>query len=156
MAPRTTRWIERIGLLAVIVSLGLLVAELRQTNAAIRGAAYQDLADGYRDVMILLADDPARMEVLRRWWSEPTGDTLTTQESLQVHAILMAIFRNHESTHRQLSVGLIEEDEAVAFFGDRFIGSDAFLVWWGDNKRRYSTDFVQFLEETILPRHSGS
>ena len=141
MAPRTTRWIERIGLLAVIVSLGLLVAELRQTNAAIRGAAYQDLADGYRDVMILLADDPARMEVLRRWWSEPTGDTLTTQESLQVHAILMAIFRNHDSTHRQLSVSLIEENEAVAFFGLRFIGSATFLLLWGLQRTRYFSVF---------------
>ncbi len=84
-------------------------AELRQTNSAIRGAAYQSLRDGYREFQIMMAEDVERIETFRRWWSEPLGDTLTTQALLQVHAVLLAIMRNFESTRRQLSVGLITQ-----------------------------------------------
>ncbi len=45
-------------------------AELRHTNSAIRGAAYQDLADGYREFQIIMAEDVERVETFRRWWSE--------------------------------------------------------------------------------------
>ena len=146
---------ERVGLIGLIISLVFVAAELRQTNAAIRGAAYQGLADGYRDVQIMMSEDRDRIEVFRRWWTEPPGDSLTAREELQVHSILLAIFRNFESTQRQLSVGLISEAEATAFFGFNFIGSQAFARWWRDNKRRYSDDFVEFMEESILPGRNG-
>ena len=120
-------------------------------SAAPSGAAYQGLADGYRDFQMLLAEDPERFEIFRRWWSEPTGDTLTAREDLQVHGILLALFRNFESTQRQLRVGLISEEDAIAFFGFSFVRSRAFARWWSEHKGRYSGDFVRFMEESILP-----
>ena len=71
-------WFERLGLIGVIASLILVAAELRQTNAAIYGATYQDLADGFRDLTTMMAEDPTRMATWRRWWDGPPGDTLST------------------------------------------------------------------------------
>jgi len=73
------------------------------------------------------------MAAWRRWWTEPPGDTLNALEDLQVHALLTAYFSNYESVHRQMKVGLISEEDALAFFGASFLGTPAFHRWWEEN-----------------------
>lgn len=145
------RWVETLTQIGVIVSLVLVALELRQTNAAIYGAAYQDLQDGFRDLTTMMAEDPERMEVWRRWWTEAPGDTLTRQEELQVHATLVAFFHNYESVHRQMRAGLITEDDAIAFFGSSYLGTPAFGRWWDQNTQRFSDDFVTYIEDVVVP-----
>lgn len=149
------RWVERAGLVGLIVSLVFVWAELRQTNAAIRGAAYQGLSEGYTNVQTMMSEDTERLAVFRRWWSEPPGDTLTGRDPLQVHSIVLAVLRNFENTQRQLSVGLISEEEAYAFLGFSFVGSPAFARWWSNNEMRYSEEFIEFMEAEMLGRKEG-
>ncbi len=140
------RVFETIGVLAVVLSLVFVGAELRQNTVAVRATALNDLATGSRDWVLAIASNPELAAVMADWLA---GEDLGRVEGLMARSTVIALVRNVENVYLLVEAGAVDESALVSYgfsgSGGPF-DSPLFADWWARNKHNYNPQFVLAFE----------
>ena len=136
---------ELIGITAVVISLLLVVMELRQTQSAISAAAHSDRT--IRNFEILrFAVEQNYHEIKRLQQSDAN---LTTKQQQVLNVYLQMSLRHFEDLHYQHSIGTISDETWKANREGLLVtlASNEFIHNWNSTRRFYRPSFVAVVEE---------
>ena len=146
---RASLWVEIVGVVAIIVSLGLVAVEIRQNTDAISAQAVLALNDGINETNLLVTSDVGFAELLMR--ADAAGERgLTSTEIARLERWTMARANVYESAYEFHRKGILDSNryaschEATCAMATH-PGEGAVLSKW---KPFYDPDFVGYLEST--------
>jgi len=144
MIERLRTVAELIGILAVVLSLLLVVYELRQTQASISAAASSERADRLISLYQYNADH-AFGEIREK---QRKGEPLSPSELSAVRNSFRAAMRHFEDLHYQHQIGVTDEETWRAnLAGLRFVvGAPEFGTVWPEEKLQFRASFVLLVE----------
>ena len=90
------RWVTLAANLAVLVGIGLVIAELSQNRAAIRAQTRDNIASEIVTLMSQVAGDPTLSEIIRK---VDEGRPLDSAEAFQFMHRTIAMYRYWEKVH---------------------------------------------------------
>jgi len=133
---------------AVVISLAILIAEVRGNTEAVIATNRQSTASRVEQIALTVATDPVLAELLN---SEP--NELDSADSTRVAAFYVAILRSTEETFLQYSEGRLDED----YFLNRLHAMLPFLqsrqgqaIWRRSSDRSfYDSRFVDRVNEIL-------
>ena len=103
---------EIISGVAIVVTLIVLVIEVRDNTDAMRAATRESLAERVERITMQVATDADFSEILARGTAfastEPLGE-LTLAETVQLRAFISALLRNSEEAYFQMMEGRLDE-----------------------------------------------
>jgi hypothetical protein len=102
---------QSLSLLAnfgVIVGIALLVIELSQTNAAIRGATYQAHAEAVEEWDKFLAQSEILTETIIRY-QDSDFSALSSADQFRLFQLSLASFNRIQNLYRQYELGLVDQ-----------------------------------------------
>ena len=114
---------------AIVVTLDILLIEVRGNTAAIQAATYQNVADSITIGLSLRGEDP---DVVRVWEAGSAGEHLDPLDHSRYLALVGANMRRFENAFYQYRIGGIEESqwrpsEAII---RNLMSSPGQRVWW--------------------------
>jgi hypothetical protein len=150
--------IEVVGFIGVIGSLMFVGVQIRQNTIASRASAYQQMGAAVAEIWFNTAQDPARALMTMRFFEEANAKFTPAEEAVLINQSIAAL-RQHETTWRQIKLGLLDPD-ALDAFGWNAEGSTAFSInlrrLWPRIAPHMSPDFRTYLEETLFPKLTPS
>lgn len=142
---------EIIGGAIVIVTLILLVIQIRQNTLALRSATVLESHKTTLTVYGMLLDD-SMISVLNKGMPRPTE--LTPIEKAKFHAFWTATLQNYQQTFFQIRSGTYDRslyDGWWQVLRDNFL-SPGFKLHWEQRKFILSPEFQSFVEQEVLSR----
>jgi hypothetical protein len=147
-AKLKTSIFETVGFIGVVGSLIFIGVQIRQNTIAARATAYQQMGVAVAEIWLNTAQDPARAVMTMRFFEEPNAKFTPAEEAVLVNQSIAA-FRQHETTWRQVKLGLLDA-QALEAFGWNAEGSSAFTInmrrLWPRIAPQISPDFRAYLE----------
>ena len=136
---------EFIGVATVVVSLLLVVLELRQTQSAITAAAHSDRT--LRNLEINRFATEQRSDEIRE--KQTRGENLSTSEQQVLNVLFQMRLRHFEDLHYQYSIGTISEETWAANL--QGLGLTVSSVEYAENwrliRRFFRPSFAALVEE---------
>jgi hypothetical protein len=147
-AKLKTSIFETVGFIGVVGSLIFIGVQIRQNTIAARATAYQQMGVAVAEIWLNTAQDPARAVMTMRFFEEANAKFTPAEEAVLVNQSIAA-FRQHETTWRQVKLGLLDA-QALEAFGWNAEGSSAFTInmrrLWPRIAPQISPDFRAYLE----------
>ena len=141
---------ELVGFVGVIGSLIFVGVQIRQNTIASRASAYQQMGAAVAEIWFSTAQDPARALMTMRFFEEPNAKFTPAEEAVLINQSIAAL-RHHETTWRQVKLGLLDR-EALEAFGWDAEGTSAFAInikrLWPRMAPQMSPDFRTYMEQT--------
>jgi len=144
---RFGHWLELVGSVAVLIGIGLLALELRQTSDITRA----ELSTGTGSALIEINSQLSTTQLSTTYAKMmETPEDLTTAEMLALNGFywqITGVFMREVSLKRR---GIFDEDENVIrgvvpqFFANSYAQS-----WWLSNKRRLPPRVVLLVEQEL-------
>ncbi len=152
---------ETIAFLGVIASLVFVGLQIRQSAAATRAATAAGVADGFRDLNLVLASSPELAKALATYAADPVQAPKDAQ--IQILGLWRALFHIWSNTHRQYVSGTLDPRlfQAVVQEISLYAGDDnpdvnqsdrrkTVMRWaWSSERFLFSPDF-QAVVDSIL------
>ena len=165
MASATTRRIgEVIGLAGVIGSLLFVGLEVRQSSVATQAATDAAVADGFRELNLVIAESPELARVLA---ADP--ESASEADQIQVLGLWRALFHIWSNGHRQYLNGTLDPaiHEAVAQEISTYAGEPSgggsinqldrrsrVMQWaWESERFIFNPDFQMFVDSILAATH---
>ena len=149
-AKAKTSVIEAVGFIGVIGSLIFVGVQVRQNTIASRASAFQQMGAAIAGIWLNTAQDPARALMTMRFFEEPNAKFTPAEEAVIINQSIAAL-RQHETTWRQVKLGLLDE-KALESFGWNAEGTTAFAIntkrLWPRMAPQMSPDFRAYIEQT--------
>ena len=146
-----TSVIEVVGFIGVIGSLIFVGVQIRQNTIASRASAFQQMGTAIADIWLSTAQDPARALMTMRFFEEANAKFTPAEEAVLINQSIAA-FRQHETTWRQVKLGLLDP-EALEAFGWNAAGTTAVAIntrrLWPRMAPQMSPDFRAYIEQTL-------
>ena len=143
--------IEIVGFVGVIGSLIFVGIQIRQNTIASRANAYQQMGAAVADIWFSTAQEPARAAMTMRFFEEPNAAFTPVEEAVLINQSIAA-YRQHETTWRQVKLGLLNP-AALKAFGWNAEGTSASTIntrrLWPRMAPHMSPDFRAYVEQTI-------
>ena len=143
--------IEVVGFIGVIGSLIFVGLQIRQNTIASRASAFQQMGTAIADIWLNTAQDPARALMTMRFFEEANAKFTPTEEAVLINQSIAAL-RQHETTWRQVKLGLLDQ-ESLEAFGWNAVGTSAFATktkrLWPRMAPQMSPDFRAYVEQTL-------
>jgi hypothetical protein len=143
--------IEVVGFIGVIGSLLFVGIQIRQNTIASRASAYQQMGAAVADIWFGTAQDPARAAMTMRFFEEPNAKFTPTEEAVLINQSIAA-YRQHETTWRQVKLGLLDP-AALEAFGWNAEGTSASTIntslLWPRMAPHMSPDFRAYVEQSL-------
>ncbi len=140
--------IEMVGFIGVIGSLIFVGVQVRQNTIAARASAYQQMGSAVAEIWLNTAQDPARAALTMRFFEDTNPKFTPVEEAVVINQSISA-FRQHETTWRQVQLGLLDA-EVLEAFGWSAEGSSASAIntkrLWPRIAPHMSPDFRTYLE----------
>lgn len=136
---------EFLGFLAVLVTLGYLAIQTRQTAHAARQRSHSDILARRIDLYRVQYEDPEVLGVLSKAFAQERLDAMEAQ----AFTVWILSFMSHlQDTYIQFKSGLIDEDvwEAELKLGTAAFTQPGFLSWWEHGKQFLTDEFVTIIE----------
>jgi hypothetical protein len=105
---------EVASVVAIIITLAILIVEVRDNTAATRASSYEELLGDVNDFVMTIATDPELTHIYQKWQNEAVGD-LTDDEKYRLVLILKTGFRNYEKAYFATQYGTLGVAEAGRF-----------------------------------------
>jgi hypothetical protein len=125
--------------------------QVRQNTIASRASAYQQMGAAVAEIWYSTAQDPARAAMTMRFFEEANAKFTPVEEAVLIQQSIAAL-RQHETTWRQVKLGLLDPD-ALEAFGWNAEGSSAFAInfrrLWPRMAPHMSPDFRAYIEGTM-------
>lgn len=138
--------VEAASSVAVVVTLIVLIVEIRQNTEALNAQSRQSLLTAAQTQLLLVADQPDIITSI----SKP--GPLTGEENAKLDAWLTASMRGREYAWLQYKRGLIDDDQwntelAVTRI---VVSSPRTRLWWSELGRTYvSAEYAAFVDGLI-------
>lgn len=143
--------IEMVGFIGVIGSLVFVGIQIRQNTIASRASAFQQMGSAVAGIWFSTAQDPNRAVLAMRFFEEANAQFTPAEEAVLINQSIAA-FRQHETTWRQVKLGLLDP-EALDAFGWNAEGSSAFTInmkrLWPRMAPHMSPDFRAYIEKAM-------
>jgi len=137
---------EIVGIIAVVVSLAVLIIEVRQNTSALYAASRQALLEGSRYETLQLFENPdVTLSMFKKL-------PLTREEQLRLDTFWAGSLRGREFAWLQYKDGGIGSDifnTELAVLHLIFDSSRARLWWNGLGREYFSEDFVTFVDAEL-------
>lgn len=138
------QWVEIIGVIAIVISLGLVVFEIRQNTDALSAQAVQALNTELSEHLAQVAADPAYAELLIR--ADDDLKSLSKTDKYRLFSHSWAIFNLQESAYKFHQKGLLTEAD-YAGWGQAtcsLVNDPGWIgVFWADNQTLFDPAFVR-------------
>lgn len=105
---------EIVSGIAVVVTLIVLVFEIRDNTQVLRASAYAASLDGINDFGAMISKDAESARIWRAYVTETTGD-LDEIDLSRLNDWVYILFRNYEKAYFSEQAGLIGDEEWARF-----------------------------------------
>lgn len=159
---------EVIGLLAIIASLIFVGVEIRQSSVATRAATDAAVADGYREMNLVMASSPELARAFAENGDDPAG--APAQDQILMLSLWRALFHIWSNSHRQhlngtldpaIHQGVVQEIATYAggTEGERptsgILQRRRLMRWaWETERFIFNPDFQIFVDNILAEGHA--
>jgi hypothetical protein len=138
--------LEAVSSVAVVVTLAVLIVEIRQNTEALNAQSRQSVLVAAQTNLLKSVDHPEVIAAI----SKP--GVLTSEENIQIDAFFTASMRSREFSWLQFRRGLIDEEQwntELAVIRS-IMSSSRIRLWWSTLGRTYvSAEFARFVDDSI-------
>jgi hypothetical protein len=138
--------LEAVSSVAVVVTLIILIVEIRQNTEALDAQSRQSVLLAAQTELLKSVDHPEMIAALSR------PGPLTAEENIQIDAYFTAAMRSREFSWLQFRSGLIDEGQWQTELAviRSIMSSPRIRLWWRSLGRTYvSADFARFVDDLI-------
>ena len=136
---------EIISSVAIVVTLIVLLIEVRGNTAAIHAATYQNVVDSITTPLYARGTDP---DTARIWEAGSAGERLEPLDQTRYFNLVGANMRRFENAFYQYQIGGIEESQwqPIENIISSLMSSPGHMVWWSDSRGVYSAEFQNLID----------
>ncbi len=144
-----------VGIVAVVLSIVYLAAQIRANTQALRLSTHQGAAESQSHYFGAVAQDEDLARILRS--AQGSVANLTDDERFRLDMLLFQVFNHFESDFYSRREGLLPPPLAERF--DRVVA--AWLTqpgvrgWWTQRKALMSKEFAAWVEAEVLESNSS-
>ena len=138
---------EIIGAAAVVVSLIYLATQVRSSSRATRASVYMGLHDSEAHFISLLLSNPAIRDLYDKIGAG--NPEFSTPDRPAASLLLTMMFNKYEQFFFLSREGMFASDfesSMTKIIAKRLRAPDI-RTWWEDSKGKFSTDFVNWVDE---------
>jgi len=152
MNEKLQRWsliAEIVGGLAVVVTLIVLIIEVRENSELTRTSAYQQEIQNFNDWRNNIIASPDQVRVFGSWARREEIPNQQTDDGMLLTLILQNLFTSYESGFYSRDAGILGESEwdrvqrNICYEYQRAISEESY---WGIIAPRLSTRFLSYME----------
>ena len=134
-----------ISALAVVVTLVILILDVRENSEIARASAYQTFRAQVNPTLVSRINDPE----VARIWNEGLNDisALDEIEGSRFGAMLFMMVGNWESMFYLQQSGIL--DETMGANLAPVVKTNGFRQWWEGRRQNYNAEFVEYMEAQI-------
>ena len=138
---------EVIGLIAIVLSLGVVAFEVRQNTAAVRSSVIQSVSDQSIEAISLMVENSD----LRDGIDAAIKGVADEKQQRQVYAYYALLLRIQINRFLQVEVGAIDK-RVILKMGAKAAVYDtpAFRNYWDDVKAGQSDEFRAYMESDVF------
>lgn len=143
-----SRWLEILGLAAVIMSVLLLAWETRQNTQTATAQALLDLNAMANEVLSAEAQSAQLAAVVVK--GEEDLDSLSPVEYRQFESHVYTVINTIDAAHGFFTEGILDDEDFSGWreYACPYLGGSSVNVIWEAFKPTWGTEFVGFVEET--------
>jgi hypothetical protein len=138
------------GVIAVVLAIAYLTAQIRENTRALRLAAHQAATEAHSQYLGAVARDENLARILRSAQSDTSN--LTDDERFRLDMLLFQVFNHFEGDFYHRREGVLPAPLAERF--DRILASwltqPGVREWWNQRKSLLSSDFVTWVDAELL------
>ena len=140
---------EILGALAVVLSLGYVAVQIRQNTEATKDLAAQHLTNANSETNYLIATNDDLAKILQK--GSKDRDSLAEHEQLRFNTLLFAIYNQFDFAYRRHLAGKLEDAswKKIKYEIPVFLNLPGWLSWWHQDKSRFSSEFVTFVDKLL-------
>jgi hypothetical protein len=144
-----TQWneiAELVGITAIVVSLGFVGYELRQSTAIARSDAYSSFSSQFLDLATSAALDERMSGLISQVNQGSLPGDFEPEDQVSIRMHQAAAVRLWESLFRSVQAGVLPEDALDSAGNGMLINNRYFRSTWASTKHMYRSDFVAYFE----------
>ncbi len=133
---------EIVSSIAIVVTLVLLIAEVRGNTSAVRAATYQSVSDSIAGMVGFTAD----REIVGIFYKGLETGLDDPLEESQFGLILVSMVRRFENAYYQRDLIEPELWQGIQNSLDRLVSRQGFGIWWNEWRPLFSVDFQELVD----------
>jgi len=140
---------EILGALAVVISLGYVAVQIRQSTETARSASAQNLVTMATNANLLLASDSELSAIMQKGLYD--RDSLTEYEQFRFNTFLIGVYMQYDFAYYQFLGGQLEPKTWIRMELEivLYLSMPGGAVWWAQDKSRLSPEFVEFIDAKL-------
>jgi hypothetical protein len=133
---------ELVGAIGVVLSLLYLARQIRQNTQATRASSYEDVAQGVRAFMALIAENEGLAEIYVRGAAKLAD--LTPREQARFGMLLAHYFANFDMAVDLYRRRMIDEKAMIPYtrFTRTLLDAAGVAEWWKTSQHFFSDDLL--------------
>ena len=137
--------------LGVIASLAVVAYEVRQNTMAVRSQTLQSISEQATQLSFIGVENPELRVALSKAGDGDFTD-LTPGESTILAWYYAGVMRVTENRFRQTRLGVLDQESIQQLGGHAPVfRSPYFKSWWPRRRYQFSSDFIEYVESTLIP-----
>jgi len=136
---------EIVSGIAIVVTLIVLLVEVRGNTEAVQAATYQEVSSSIVTALGYRVTDP---DVARIWLAGSSGERLELLDQSRYEALVTLNMRHFENAFYQYQIGGIEESQwqPIENIISLNVSSPGHLQWWSSVRSNYSMGFQELVD----------
>ena len=124
----------------------MVITQIRQNTISLRETISRQTLDANVRLTFPAVERPELAEMMLR--GSQDLDNLDPSEGLRFHLYMMASFPNYQDAYSHATRSLIERHVWAAHESHmfEFLALPGLSAWWSQNRHRFSSEFVDFVE----------
>ncbi len=135
---------EIVGGVAIIISLVVLIVEIRGNTAAVQAATFQTVSDSITAIAVQIGTDK---EGVRVYFAGLRGELEDPDEIDRFQLIMITLIRRFENTFYQRSRLEPEQWQGLRNALDSTVSTNGFGSWWENYRILLSSEFQELVDE---------
>ena len=146
---------EIIGVIAIVVTLLLVIKEIRQNSQVLGITALRDATEQWNHWSNMVASSPDLADIVVR--GDRSYTTLSAPDAIRYGAYLQTFFDNASSYRTMVLDHRVEDDlDVLDAIVRRRVFKTGYVEWWDENKSDYGNGFIAWVDEILANSHSGA
>lgn len=139
---------EIVSGFAIVVTLVILLFEVRGNTEAVQAATYRDVVES---ISTIIQERGADADVARVYYAGAAGDELSELDKNRFEALVIANMRRFENAFYQYEIGGIEPAQwaGVQTALSAVVRPPGIRAWWEENHQLYSEGFRELVDELL-------
>ncbi len=148
MTIRTSNWGEMAGIVALVISLIFVGAELRQSTRTAEAQALLDLNTEFNEMERMRIESPGLQEIISKSIESP--EEISQLERMRLHSLFYITFNTNENAYMFYERGIITEEFYEAYSSGVchfFLKYPLSYTMWQDGEFILQSKFVDYINQ---------